>query len=577
MKAPPPAEEQQRIAALAAAQLESRLSRVELEVLAETTRLNEELAALVSVTDCAISTLDLQTLLEVLVERLVKVMKADAGAILLEEHGQLVVRAMRGFGGGAGELPPIPMGDGFGGRIAASRRPLYIADARSDQRVLGDFLRERGVVSMLGVPLQTRVLFVGVLHVDWCEPHAESASDVHLLQIAAERCATAIVNARLFGQLRVAHTDVERVKDRLMLALRAADLGVWDWHLPSGAVVWDASNERIFGLPPGGYDGTLETFRRFVHPEDLDRLQRELTEAMGGAQYAPRFRIVRPDGEVRWLSVRGHVQRAPDGSPLRLLGVTADVTEEHHRAEERELLLVREQGARREAERAEAQLRALRARVESVREEESLRMAREIHDELGQLLTALKMDISWLKKTLAKTDASNPALLERTDAMYGLADRTIAAVQRISEQLRPPLLDELGLEAAIGAQLDELRERCGIETSLEASLGDLVPDPTLATAAFRITQELLTNVARHSGARAVAISLTAAGGWLEVRVRDDGRGITPREVAAQRSLGILGMRERALLLGGALDIAAMPGGGTEAVVRLPARVAVAPA
>src|SRR5258706_581029 len=168
MNAPLPGDEAKRLEALprlegidtpaesvydALPPLPARLPREERKVLEETTRLNEELAALVALTDRAISTLDIDELLEALLERLVVVMKADAGAVMLEESGRLVVRCTRGLGKDLGELPTVAIGDGFGGRIAATGRPLYIADAQTDPRVAGPFLQERGVVTMLGVPL----------------------------------------------------------------------------------------------------------------------------------------------------------------------------------------------------------------------------------------------------------------------------------------------------------------------------------------------------------------------------------------------------------------------------------------
>jgi two-component system, NarL family, sensor histidine kinase UhpB len=554
--------------------------RAERELLEEANRLNQELSALVAITDDAISTLDLEELLKVLMKRLMHVMKADAGAILLEEGGGLVVRATTGFHADVWKRPALPIGEGFGGRIFVTGEPMYIADAQNDPRIHGTFLREQGIVSMLGVPLRTRELLVGVLHVDWCQPHAESASDVRLLATAAERCATAIVKARLFAELRAAHVGAERVSERLTLALGAADLGVWDLDVPSQSVVWDANNERIFGLGAGSFDGRYETFERLIHPDDLASVRTAIGAALEGAPFAHSFRIVRPDGGIRWLSARGHFQRTPEGKPLRLLGVTSDVTEEKQRAEERELLLARERQAREEAERADErlrstneQLRALSARIQTVREEEAVRIAREIHDELGQLLTALRMDVSWIRSRVARIDSNETVpLLARADDMAELTERTIRTVQRISEELRPSALDELGLEAAIEALLTGLAERSSIATSLVGTLGDRRLDSSIETGVFRIVQELLTNVARHSEASAVRVELRlegTEGELLGVHVSDDGRGIRPAELADPRSLGLAGIRERALLLGGMADFRGEPGGGTEARVIVP--------
>lgn len=539
----------------------------------DSTRLNEELTALLEVTDSALSTLDLDTLLAVLLERLVRVMRADAGAILLVDGQELAVRAIAGFGEVKSSLPRIPAGQGFGGRILATGQPLHIEDARKDPRILGTFLGDHGISSMLGVPLRTKDRLVGVLHVDWRDPHRENATDLRLLETAAERCATAIVNAQLFEELRSAKASGERVRDRLALALVAADLGVWDWDVPSGRVVWDETNERIFGLAPGTYDGSYETFERLIHPEDVALLRASIGAALEGAPYAPSFRIVRPDGQVRWLAVHGRFQRAPDGRPLRLLGVTADVTEERLRVQERELLLARERDARRELKATNEKLRALSARLQTVREEEAVRIAREIHDELGQLLTALRMDVSWVRARVSKLEGGSTAdtalILARIDGMAELTDRTVRTVQRISEGLRPAALDQLGLEAAIEAQLTDLGERSGIATRLTGTLGELRLGDAIETGVFRIVQELLTNVARHAGASTVEVSLRLEDDRLTVSVADDGRGILAAEVGAPRSLGLMGLRERAFLLGGTAEIHGEANRGTMAVVSVP--------
>jgi signal transduction histidine kinase len=218
------------------------------------------------------------------------------------------------------------------------------------------------------------------------------------------------------------------------------------------------------------------------------------------------------------------------------------------------------------------QLRALTARLQTVREEEAVRIAREIHDELGQLLTALRMDVGWIRSRISVLPSENvAALIARADAMAELTERTIRAVQRISEELRPAALDQLGLEAAIAAQLAELGQRAGIAGSLSGSLGERRLGDRVETGVFRIVQELLTNVARHSGASKVDVELSIGGQGrsLEVRVSDDGRGILSSEVAAPRSLGILGIRERALLLGGTADLRGEPGRGTVASISIP--------
>ncbi|HVN83553.1 MAG TPA: sensor histidine kinase [Candidatus Binatia bacterium] len=233
---------------------------------------------------------------------------------------------------------------------------------------------------------------------------------------------------------------------------------------------------------------------------------------------------------------------------------------------------------RRVAERTEAlraaneQLHALSARVESVREEERTRIAREVHDELGQMITALKIDIDLLPRRLAGADIP-PPLWRKLSAMSDLANTVINSVQRISAELRPSVLDDLGLREAIQWQAHEFERRCGVACTFRCSLPELTLDPMRSTALFRILQEALTNVARHAAARHVTISLRLEDDQLVLEVEDDGRGVTHAETTSPHSLGFLGMRERARLLGGEVEIAGVIGRGTTVHMRIPHREA----
>ncbi|HUI25931.1 MAG TPA: sensor histidine kinase [Candidatus Kryptonia bacterium] len=231
---------------------------------------------------------------------------------------------------------------------------------------------------------------------------------------------------------------------------------------------------------------------------------------------------------------------------------------------------------RRVAERTEAlraaneQLHALSARLESVREEERTRIAREIHDELGQMLTALKIDIDMLPQRLAGSDVAH-GLWRKLSAMSDLTDTMIHSVQRISAELRPSVLDDLGLKEAIAWQAREFEHRCAVSCSFTCELGGAALAPALSTALFRIVQETLTNVARHAEATQVSIALCSDGADVVLDVSDDGRGVSDGELRSPKSLGLLGMRERARLLGGDVDIRGVAGGGTTVRVRIPLR------
>lgn len=210
--------------------------------------------------------------------------------------------------------------------------------------------------------------------------------------------------------------------------------------------------------------------------------------------------------------------------------------------------------------------RALAAYLQSARENERSLIAREIHDELGSVLTGLKIDLSWLA---ARLPADQMAMLEKTRAMSKLVGSIIQSVRRISTELRPGMLDDLGLVSTIEWQTQEFQGRTGICCQFTSTLGDRKLDRELATAVFRIFQETLTNVVRHANATRVNIALKVKANGLILTVRDNGKGITEREIAARKSLGILGMRERALLLGGEVTIVGLPGKGTTVRVEVP--------
>jgi len=216
-------------------------------------------------------------------------------------------------------------------------------------------------------------------------------------------------------------------------------------------------------------------------------------------------------------------------------------------------------------------LRALSARIERVREEERTGIAREIHDSLGQALTALKMDIAWVARRLgAGLAASVPSVLEKLDGMSRLTDEIIEQVRRISTELRPGVLDDLGLLAAIEWQSQEFEQRTGTTCIVQSNLGSVQLDRNVSTALFRIFQEALTNVARHAQASHVDVRLDQTDGCVRLVVHDDGVGIAREALARPTSLGLLGMHERARHMGGTLGVSGEAGGGgTLVVVELP--------
>ncbi len=255
--------------------------------------------------------------------------------------------------------------------------------------------------------------------------------------------------------------------------------------------------------------------------------------------------IERPDGSRITVLVNILPLRNGDGELIGAMNCFQDITE-RKRAQE-------------ELQHSLGQWRALAGRLQTVREEERKRVAREIHDELGQALTAIKIDLRSLIHE--QTQESEP--------IFRLIDQTIESVRRISTELRPRILDELGLIAAVEWAAEEFQSRTGTKCRLDLPQDDIVMDRELATALFRILQETFTNVARHAKATEVDVRLAKEDDSLILEVHDNGRGISEEQLSADSSLGILGMRERALLLGGELVISGAPGEGTTIKARIP--------
>jgi PAS domain S-box-containing protein len=223
-----------------------------------------------------------------------------------------------------------------------------------------------------------------------------------------------------------------------------------------------------------------------------------------------------------------------------------------------------------ERKQMEEQLGALNAHLERAREEERTGIAREIHDELGQAMTGLKMDVAWLERRLSASDAPlSPEMRGRIAAMSGLIDETIGQVRRISAELRPGVLDHLGLLAALEWQAKEFEKRMGTACVIHSSVESVELARDASTAVFRIFQEALTNVARHAAATRVDVRLDRSGNRLSLVIADNGKGIREGAAKSPTSLGLLGIRERARRMGGEVEVSASQTGGTTVSLAVP--------
>ena len=267
--------------------------------------------------------------------------------------------------------------------------------------------------------------------------------------------------------------------------------------------------------------------------------------------------LVARDGTLRPIECTAAPIRNEAGDAIGQVVVFRDISERRDREEE--------------LNRSRDQLRLLAAHLQGIREEERTRIAREVHDQLGQMLTGLRMDVAWIEKRVEtlKEPAVRAPLDAKLASMFALLDQMVKTVRRISAELRPGVLDDLGLVPALEWQAREWQERTGIQCAVSSELAAVQIASEPGTALFRIFQESLTNVARHAKATQVKTRLLAEPGAIVLEIHDNGRGVTADEVRHSKSFGLLGMRERAKILGGEFRIVGELGHGTTVTVRFP--------
>jgi PAS domain S-box-containing protein len=316
-------------------------------------------------------------------------------------------------------------------------------------------------------------------------------------------------------------------REDLNRAQAVAQTGSWRLNVQQNELLWSDENWRIFGVA-GGTPLTYETFLSTVHPDDREYVDRKWMAALRGEYYDIEHRIVVGD-TIRWVRERAQLEFDKEDVLLGGFGTTQDITEKKH-AEERlreakeALQKANDELERRIQDRTEKlsesreQLRNLFIHLQSVRETERAHIAREIHDEFGTILTALKIDLSWLEK---KFTGEQESLKARTRKSLDLINSAIKTVQRISSQLRPGILDHLGLGAAIEWEVKEFGNRTGVAWDLAIDLGERSLDRDLSTTVFRIFQETLTNIARHAEATGINVSLNEKDNCLILLVKDN--------------------------------------------------------
>lgn len=439
----------------------------------------------------------------------------------------------------------LPMGWQYP-EIAAARITLGSLDCRTPNYDNGPHVQKTRFSLPNGEACEVEVVYLQQQPVEAEGPFL--AEERNLINMIAEMLRIYFINQTAAEELLAEKNLMDSVMNSLP--------GVFYFYDTSGRFLrWNERFEKVTG-----YSGAeianchpLEFFEGF----DRELVNQKIAEVFekGYAEVEAEF-VTRDKRRIPYYFTG--VSISINGTSY-LLGTGIDITE--RKKAEDEVRISRES-----LRRSYDDIRRLASSIENIREEEKIKIAREIHDELGQQLTGLKMDISWLGKKLDPADSS---LQQKMHDILELLDETVRSVRRIASELRPGLLDDLGLIAAMEWQCQEFEKRSGMRIRFLFTGTDSGVSSKTATGLFRILQECLTNAARHARATEITVNLQLDESEAALQICDNGMGFDPREIESKKTLGLLGINERALMLGGKYRLISAPGKGTTVVVAVP--------
>lgn len=382
---------------------------------------------------------------------------------------------------------------------------------------------------------------------------------VHIIARPTRRVRHALVSGTIMDITERKLAEQELLESRALLndAQKLSHVGCWQYNPTDRRMIWSEEVYRIFGVDAKLFEPSYETALKMVHADDKVAIGRAIdAAARTGEGFAIDFRIVQPNGMMRYIRSLGEVVGSARGQPVTVLGSLLDITEQK-RADD--------------ALRAYAeQLTGLSRRLVEVQESERRQFSRELHDRIGQNLTALSINLDILKTQLAGDE--NAAVRLRLDDSSVLLESTSSSIENLLSELRPPMLDDYGLLSALQWYGNEFAGRTGIDVKVHGDEKMERLPPATEISLFRIVQEALNNVAKHAHANIVDIGLERTGAECIMSVVDDGAGFDNESTAhAKRrpGLGMVTMRERTQTIGGAFEVGAAPGGGTRVAVRVP--------
>lgn len=481
---------------------------------------------------------------------------ADNVAIYLVEGDTAVLKSFTGYPKWfIDRVSNIPKPKGFTWKTLIEGKPLYCGDADKDTSI-GHAGRKVGTKSYASMPIKHNDTTIGCININSRTLNAFDEEEIKLLEIVATQIETAVNNSNQAETLKISREKLRESRDHFRLLVETTNVIPWEADAKTFQFTYIGPQaKKLLGYPiQKWYEEGFWPSR--LHEDDRDSTVNTCilaTEAL--KDHELEYRILTKKGDVRWIYEMVTII-VENGEPKTLRGFMMDITDRKHA--QVELIQSREQ------------LRKLATRMQSIREEEIARLARGIHDDLGQLLTVLKIELSLMGKKLSSVSNGGQSYpTKQIKSISELIDTAIFRVQKISTELRPAVLDTLGLVEAIKYQSKEFESLSGIHCEVDIKTNDIAFDQDQSIVIFRVLQESLTNIARHANATKIRISMKLSGENLVLKVKDNGRGITNSDIANPKSVGILGMKERVLALGGDLKIRGIPKKGTIVSILLP--------
>ncbi len=366
---------------------------------------------------------------------------------------------------------------------------------------------------------------------------------VHIKQVAIKD-GTTLYTCRDITERKEAERTLRRNEERLTLALEAASMGAWDWDIPTGNMTWSPQTRRLLGDTTGTQTPSFTSFLERVHVPIVTVCRAPWpTRWTAPPSYETEFRVHGYDDSERWVMGKGKALK--NGKPLRMIGVFVDLTSRHH---------------------IERELQELSGRLIHAHEEERIRLSRELHDDLAQRVALHAAELSLLRSQLKDASAD---VHQQISTLSTQTAGISSALHRLSHELHPARLSSLGLETSIRSLCREVGVAHRVAIDSEVSGAASAIDSEVALCLYRITQEALQNVVKHSGAALATVALTVQHNDIILSVSDDGAGFDPQAVQGKDTLGLVSMRERARLVKGQLEVTSAPGHGTRVNVRVP--------